>query len=463
MPLLVVSQALLFALAQLLVLWLGYGMASKVAMAVLIIYFPVTAAFLDGLRRTEPGWVELARTMDASGRAILAQVRVPAALPALASGLRVAAAVAPIGAVVGEWVGSSAGLGYLMLHANARMQVDLDVRRPPPPRRHGPGAVARRRPGCEGARPLAARDPRPRPSWRRRLMALAACSPCLCLAAATATAADKLTVILDWFVNPDHAPLVVAREKGFFAAEGLEVELVAPADPNDPPKLVAAGQADVAVSYQPQLHLQVQEGLPLARIGTLVATPLNSLVVLADGPIESIADLKGREIGFSVGGFEDALLGAMLEQARAEARRRRAGQRQLLALAGADRGPGRRGDRRLPQLRAQPDGHRGPARRAFYPEEEGVPAYDELIYVAAKDGLARPELAASSSRSRTRRTGWSTTPRRPGRRSRPPTRRSTTSSTTAPGPTRCPASPTARPPSTMAATSASPPSWSGRA
>jgi putative hydroxymethylpyrimidine transport system permease protein len=126
MPLLVVSQALpVFALAPLLVLWLGYGMASKVAMAVLIIYFPVTAAFLDGLRRTEPGWLELARTMNASPLAILRQIRVPAALPALASGLRVAAAVGPIGAVVGEWVGSSAGLGYLMLHANARMQVDL--------------------------------------------------------------------------------------------------------------------------------------------------------------------------------------------------------------------------------------------------------------------------------------------------------------------------------------------------
>jgi putative hydroxymethylpyrimidine transport system permease protein len=126
MPLLVASQALpVFALAPLLVLWLGYGMASKVAMAVLIIFFPVTAAFLDGLRRTEPGWIELARTMDAGPVAILTQVRVPAALPALASGLRVAAAVAPIGAVVGEWVGSGAGLGYLMLHANARMQVDL--------------------------------------------------------------------------------------------------------------------------------------------------------------------------------------------------------------------------------------------------------------------------------------------------------------------------------------------------
>ena len=126
MPLLVVSQALpVFALAPLLVLWLGYGMASKVAMAVLIIYFPVTAAFFDGLRRTEPGWLELARTMNATRWASCGTSGCPAALPALASGLRVAAAVAPIGAVVGEWVGSSAGLGYLMLHANARMQVDL--------------------------------------------------------------------------------------------------------------------------------------------------------------------------------------------------------------------------------------------------------------------------------------------------------------------------------------------------
>jgi putative hydroxymethylpyrimidine transport system permease protein len=130
MPLLVVSQAIpVFAIAPLLVLWFGYGIASKVAMAALIIFFPVAANFLDGLRRTEPGWLDLARTMTVGrpGAAlrILWHIRVPAALPALASGLRVAAAVAPIGAVVGEWVGSSAGLGFLMLHANARLQIDL--------------------------------------------------------------------------------------------------------------------------------------------------------------------------------------------------------------------------------------------------------------------------------------------------------------------------------------------------
>lgn len=126
LPMLIASQAVpVFALAPLLVLWLGYGLASKIAMAALVIYFPVASAFYDGLRRTEPGWLELARTMRARPLAVLLQIRLPAALPALGSGLRVAAAVAPIGAVIGEWVGASAGLGYLMTLSLARAQTDL--------------------------------------------------------------------------------------------------------------------------------------------------------------------------------------------------------------------------------------------------------------------------------------------------------------------------------------------------
>jgi putative hydroxymethylpyrimidine transport system permease protein len=126
LPVLVISQAIpVFALAPLLVLWLGYGMSSKIAMAVLIIFFPVTAAFYDGMRSTEPEWLELAQVMNAKPAAIIRHIRIPAALPAFASGLRVATAVAPIGAVVGEWVGSSRGLGFYMLHANARMQIDI--------------------------------------------------------------------------------------------------------------------------------------------------------------------------------------------------------------------------------------------------------------------------------------------------------------------------------------------------
>jgi putative hydroxymethylpyrimidine transport system permease protein len=126
LPVLVISQAIpVFALAPILVLWFGYGMASKIAMAVLIIFFPVTSSFYYGMQRTKPELLELARIMGAGPFAVLRWIVIPAALPAFCSGLRVATAVAPIGAVVGEWVGSSSGLGFYMLHANARMQIDI--------------------------------------------------------------------------------------------------------------------------------------------------------------------------------------------------------------------------------------------------------------------------------------------------------------------------------------------------
>ncbi len=126
MPMLVLSQTVpVFALAPLLTLWFGYGLLSKILMTILIIYFPVTSTFFDGLRSTPNGYLDLAHTLRASPLRTLMQVRVPAALPSLTSGLRLAAVYAPIGAVIGEWVGSSQGLGYLMLLANGRVKTDL--------------------------------------------------------------------------------------------------------------------------------------------------------------------------------------------------------------------------------------------------------------------------------------------------------------------------------------------------
>ena len=227
---------------------------------------------------------------------------------------------------------------------------------------------------------------------------LRALLPAAALLAVAATshesrAAEKLTLFLDWFVNPDHAPLFVAAERGYFADAGLEVEMIAPANPNDPPKLVAAGKADLAVSYQPQLHLQVANGLPLRRIATLIATPLNSLVVLADGPVKTIADLKGRKIGYSVGGFEDALLKAVL------ARHGLTLDDVTLVNVNFSLSPA--------LLSGQVDAVIGAYRnfelnqldllerpgRAFYLEEEGVPAYDELIVVAHAERLDDPRLS----------------------------------------------------------------------
>jgi putative hydroxymethylpyrimidine transport system substrate-binding protein len=170
--------------------------------------------------------------------------------------------------------------------------------------------------------------------------------------------------------------------------------MIAPADPNDPPKLVAAGRGDVAISYQPQLHLQVAAGLPLKRVGTLVATPLSSLVVLDDGPIKSIADLKGRKVGFSVGGFEDALLGAMLEKhglklSDVELVNVNFSLSPSLMSGKVDAVIGAYRNFELNQMDLA-----GRPGRAFYLEEEGVPAYDELIIVAKSDNTGNPQISA---------------------------------------------------------------------
>lgn len=214
------------------------------------------------------------------------------------------------------------------------------------------------------------------------------------LAAAPAHGAERMTLMLDWFVNPDHGPIIVAEQMGFFADEGLSIEIIAPADPADPPKMAAAGRADIAVSYQPHLHLMVAEGLPLVRVGTLVATPLNCLMVHADGPVDSPADLQGRKVGFSVAGVEAAMLTAMLAPhglGMADltlvnvnfALTPALMSGQVDAVIGAFR------NFELTQMALL-----GGTGRCFYPEEHGVPPYDELIYVANPERMDKDRIAA---------------------------------------------------------------------
>ncbi len=230
-------------------------------------------------------------------------------------------------------------------------------------------------------------------SLRAASLALSALA-LLALSPAGPARAEKLTLLLDWFLNPDHATLVVAEEMGYFAEAGLEVEMIEPADPNDPPKLVAAGKADLAVSYQPQLHMQAAQGLPLARVGTLIATPLNTLVALDDGPVRTIADLKGRRVGYSVGGFEDAVLTAMLAKYGLslndiELVNVNFSLSPALLSGQVDAVIGAFRNFELNQLAIE--GHKG---RAFFVEEEGVPAYDELILVANRERLDDPRIDA---------------------------------------------------------------------
>lgn len=228
-----------------------------------------------------------------------------------------------------------------------------------------------------------------------RPLLLAAALAC---AALPASAADKLTVLLDWFVNPDHAPLVVAKEGGYFEKYGLDVDLIAPSDPSAPPRLVAAGQADIAVTYQPDMMLQVKEGLPLTRIGTLVETPLNCLIALEDGPVKKLEDLKGKKVGYSVASLQNAYIDSILASVGLTSK-----DVELVnvnfnlstALMSGQVDAVIDGYRNFELTQLAIEGHPG---RAWFPEEHGVPAYDELIYVtrnALRDDPRLPRFLAA--------------------------------------------------------------------
>lgn len=202
--------------------------------------------------------------------------------------------------------------------------------------------------------------------------------------ATQAQAMEKLTLVLDWYINPDHVPIMVAQQTGAFAAEGLEVNIVPPSDPALPPRLVAAKQADLAITYQPQLHFFADQGLPLMRVGTLINSPLNTLMTL-DKAVKKPVDLKGKRIGYSVSGIEQATLATMLSHDGVKADQVKLVNVNFQLTSALMTG----------QVDAVIGGYRniealelklaGKAPVVLNVEDYGVPAYDELIIVANRD------------------------------------------------------------------------------
>lgn len=216
-------------------------------------------------------------------------------------------------------------------------------------------------------------------------------------AALLATGARSLapfTVILDWLLNADHAGLFAAEATGAYARAGLDVRLISPSDPSSPPRLLAAGQADLAISYGSQLNILVAGGLPVVRVATVIGDPLVVLLALAGRGIRTLADLRGRTIGISVPGVDPPLLGVML---------RTVGLRledvhlvdvnyalvtsllthRVDAVTGA-----------LRNAEVLQVGEMGAAPLLFDPTEHGVPPADELVLIARRDRIGDPRIAA---------------------------------------------------------------------
>lgn len=203
---------------------------------------------------------------------------------------------------------------------------------------------------------------------------------------------QPIKLILDWYLNPDHAPIFVAEKRGYFKKEGVSVEVIQPADTADGPKLVAAEQADLALTYQPGFLQQIDTGLPLVRVGSLINQPLEAIIVLKDGPIHQLTDLKGKTIGYSNPAADVFMLEMMLKYNHLSLNDIHTidvkfSLLHALLTKNIDAITG--GMRNVEPILMKLSGH--PA-RLFYPEKNGIPPYDELIFVANKNKLSDPRL-----------------------------------------------------------------------
>ncbi|MFT6916354.1 MAG: putative hydroxymethylpyrimidine transport system substrate-binding protein [Motiliproteus sp.] len=204
----------------------------------------------------------------------------------------------------------------------------------------------------------------------------------------------KLTLMLDWFVNPNHGPVVIAKQRGYFKENGLDVDIQEPTDPSTPAKLVAADQVDLAVSYQPSLIMDVAAGLPLIRSATLIATPLNTLTVLDNNKINNISDLKGKKIGISIAGNEEATISTMLKTQGVnyeDVEIINIGWALSTSLASEKVDATWGGFRNFEANQLALEGIKA---KSFFPEEHGVPPYDELVFVANANSYDKGAIQA---------------------------------------------------------------------
>jgi putative hydroxymethylpyrimidine transport system substrate-binding protein len=201
----------------------------------------------------------------------------------------------------------------------------------------------------------------------------------LLLATSAAKGTEKLVLMLDWFPNVDHVPIYAAIESGFFEKRGLFVEIQSPSDSADPLKLAAAGHADIALSYEPQILIAASEGIPLKAVGKLIGTPLTTLLFLETSGIRVPSDLEGKTIGYTVPGMMDHLAEAFASvNAIRDYKLLNVGFSILQSLtsgtADAVMGPFKTYEPVLLEME-------GYDSRFFEIDHFGIPTYDELVFV----------------------------------------------------------------------------------
>ena len=207
---------------------------------------------------------------------------------------------------------------------------------------------------------------------------------------------EPFTVALDWYVNPDHAGIYSGLDRGFFVAEGLDVRPQVPSDPSAPIKEVAAGRADLAVSYEPEVLLAQDKGLDVQAVGAIVDQPLTSLISLPKAGIATSADLRGKTVGTAGIPYQTDYLETILQTAglpQSAADEVNVGLNLLPTLIGGKVDAILGGFRNIEGVDLQ---QRGLDPRIVPVDQLGVPTYDELVLVARRSTVdEHPEAIRS--------------------------------------------------------------------
>ena len=199
--------------------------------------------------------------------------------------------------------------------------------------------------------------------------------------------AERFDLALDFYVNPDHAGIYTALERGYFEEAGLDVRPQVPSDPAAPIKQVAAGRVDLAISYEPEVLLARDQGLDVVAVGALVQKPLTSLISLGDAGIETVADLEGETLATAGIPYQDAFLDAILEReqvSRADIEVVDVGLGLLPAVLSGRAQAMLGGFRNIEGVDLA---ERGEDPRVVPVDELGIPTYDELVLVASRERL----------------------------------------------------------------------------
>ena len=200
--------------------------------------------------------------------------------------------------------------------------------------------------------------------------------------------AEPFVVALDFYVNPDHAGLFTALERGYFSEAGLAVETQVPSDPSAPIRQVAAGRADLAISYEPEVVLARDQGLPVKAVAAVVGQPLTSLISLPQAGIASVADLRGKTIADAGIPYQEDFLDAILSEEGLDlddVERVSVGLGLLPAVLSGEADAMLGG---FLNIEGVDLAERGRDPRVIPVDELGIPTYDELVLVANTDRIA---------------------------------------------------------------------------